>query len=49
LHCVAVCPYGWKESDMLQNARQHLEKQLRPLVQQWDDTKQKLRALARQT
>jgi hypothetical protein len=34
---------------MLQNARQHLEKRLRRLVQQWDDTKQKLRALARQT
>jgi hypothetical protein len=34
---------------MRQNARQHLEEQLRRLAQQWDGTKQKLRALARQT
>jgi len=34
---------------MRQNARQHLEAQLRRLAQQRDDTKQKFRALARQT
>jgi hypothetical protein len=42
-------PAVGRNRTMRHNARQHLEEQLRRLEQQQDETRQKLRALARQT
>ena len=50
MHTESWCvPEGGRNQTMRQNARQHLEAQLQRLAQQREDTKKKLRALARQT